>query len=104
MSPQVPSRNLQLTPRDRNIVLHLTEAEYDLLNNLALFKGEQTEDFIRIAALNRAELQKIDWANSQLIGYLEDILRTKPRDTISIQELANAILVSLKQYKRIFLR
>ncbi len=102
MSPRV-AEGLTPAPRDRNIVIHLTEAEYDLLNSLAMFKGEQTEDFIRIAALNRAELQKIDWANSQLIPYLEDILRTKPWDDVSIQELANAILVSLKQYKRIFL-
>lgn len=66
MSPQAPPESSRPAPRDRKCVLHLTEQEYELLQNLALIRGEVMEDFIRQAALNRAELQRIEWAETHL--------------------------------------
>lgn len=104
MSPQQPNPSSRPAPRDRELVLHLTEAEYELLNNLALIKGDQMEDFVRQAALNRAELQRITWAEINLVTYFEDIVNTNPRYVDEIKEIAESILSSLKLYKRIFLR
>lgn len=98
-----PVESSRPAPRDRQCVLHLTEQEYELLYNLALIRGEHTEDFIRQAALNRAEQQRITWVENKLIPYLEDVMRTRPDDVEEIHDATSSILNSLKLYKRVFL-